>query len=137
MAAADAANYAPPPPTLASVVVMRIAEFIRKPVAEQARLKEKLDALVTYAIRPLAAGGRVVLDAPEGVAIVVLGGPAVALDLAKRAQFVAEGLRLSIGVNYGPVMSALDSLRGPGLVGDGLTAAVTLSNASRPGRFVA
>jgi hypothetical protein len=137
MAAADAVSYAPPPPTLVSVVVMRIAEFIRKPVAEQARLKEKLDALVTFAIRPLPAGARVVLDAPEGIAIVVLGGPGVALDLAKRAQFVAEGLRLSIGVNHGPVMSALDSLRGPGLVGDGLTAAVTLANAAKPGRFVA
>jgi hypothetical protein len=136
-ASADTVSYAPPPTTLASVVVMRIAEFIRKPVAEQARLKERLDALVTFAIRPLPAGARVVLDAPEGIAIVVLGGPGVALELAKRAQFVAEGLRLSIGVNHGPVMSALDSLRGPGLVGDGLTAAVTLSNAARPGRFVA
>jgi hypothetical protein len=122
---------------MASVVVMRIAEFIRKPVAEQARLKEQLDALVTFAIRPLPAGARVVLDAPEGVAIVVLGGPGVALELAKRAQFVAKGLRLYIGVNHGPVMSALDSLRGPGLVGDGLTTAVTLSNAAKPGRFVA
>jgi hypothetical protein len=137
VASADSVSYAPPPATLASVVVMRIAEFIRKPVLEQARLKERLDALVTFAIRPLPAGARVVLDAPEGVAIVVLGGPGVALDLAKRAQFVAEGLRLTIGVNHGPVMSALDSLRGPGLVGDGLTAAVTLSNAARPGRFVA
>jgi hypothetical protein len=137
MAPADAVSYAPPPPTLASVVVMRIAEFIRKPVAEQARLKERLDALVTFAIRPLPTGARVVLDAPEGIAVVVLGGPGVALDLAKRAQFVAKGLRLSIGVNHGPVMSALDSLRGPGLVGDGLTAAVTLANAAKPGRFVA
>jgi hypothetical protein len=136
-ASADTVSYAPPPATMASVVVMRIAEFIRKPVAEQARLKERLDALVTFAIRPLPAGGRAVLDAPEGVAIVVLGGPGVALELAKRAQFVAEGLRLSIGVNHGPVMSALDSLRGPGLVGDGLTAAVTLANAAKPGRFVA
>ena len=137
MAPADAVNYAASAPTPASVVVMRIAEFIRKPVTEQARLKERLDALVTFAIRPLPAGARVVLDAPEGVAIVVLGGPGVALELAKRAQFVAGSLRLSIGVNHGPVMSALDSLRGPGLVGDGLTAAVTLSNAAKPGRFVA
>src|SRR5262245_11722802 len=136
-ASADTVSYTPPPTTLASVVVMRIADFIRKPVAEQARLKEKLDALVTFAIRPLPTGARVVLDAPEGIAIVVLGGPGVALELAKRAQFVAKGLRLSIGVNHGPVMSALDSLRGPGLVGDGLTAAVTLSNAAKPGRFVA
>lgn len=135
-ASADTVSYTPPPAAIVSVVVMRIAEFIRKPVAEQARLKERLDALVTFAIRPLPVGARVVLDAPEGVAIVLLGGPGVALELAKRAQFVAEGLRLYIGVNHGPVMSALDSLRGPGLVGDGLTAAVTLSNAAKPGHFV-
>lgn len=120
-----------------SVVVLRIAEFSRKPVAEQARLKERLEALVTFAIRPLPAGARIVLDAPEGVAIVVLGGPEAALDLAKRSQFVAEDLRLCIGINHGPVMSALDALRGPGLIGDGLTAGVTLSNAAKPGRFVA
>jgi hypothetical protein len=135
-AAADSLNSAAPP-TLASVVVLRISEFSRKPVAEQARLKAQLDALVTYAIRPLPVGARVVLDAPEGVAIVVLNGPEAALDLAKRSQFVANDLKLCIGVNYGPVMSALDALRGPGLVGDGLTAGVTLSNAAKPGRFVA
>jgi hypothetical protein len=136
-ASADALNSAALPPTLASVVVLRIAEFSRKPVSEQARLKEQLDALVTFAIRPLPVGARIVLDAPEGVAVVVLGGPVVALEFAKRSQFVAEDLRLCIGVNYGPVMSALDSLRGPGLVGDGLTAGVTLANAAKPGRFIA
>lgn len=125
------------PPTLASVVVLRILEFTRKPVAEQFRLKERLDALVTFAIRPVPAAARIVLDAPEGVAVVVLDGPAVALELAQRSQFAAEGLRLCIGVNHGPVMSALDAQRGPGLIGDGLTAGVTLSNAAKPGRFVA
>jgi len=124
-------------PTLASVVVLRIAEFTRKPVTEQVRLKERLDALVTFAIRPLPAAARIVLDAPEGVAVVVLDGPGEALELAKRSQFAAEGLRLCIGVNHGPVMSALDAHRGPGLIGDGLTAGVTLSNAAKPGRFVA
>ena len=136
MAAADTLNNGASQPALASVVVLRIAEFSRKPVAEQARLKEQLDALVTFAIRPLPAGARIVLDAPEGVAVVVLDGPEAALDLAKRSQFVAEDLPLCIGVNYGPVMSALDSLRGPGLVGDGLSAGVTLSNAAKRGRFV-
>lgn len=124
-------------PTLASVVVLRIAEFTRKPVAEQVRLKERLDALVTFAIRPLPSAARIVLDAPEGVAVVVLHGPGEALELAKRSQFAAEGLKLCIGVNHGPVMSALDAHLGPGLIGDGLTAGVTLSNAAKPGRFVA
>lgn len=136
-APADGSTNTASPPTLASVVVLRIAEFTRKPVAEQVRLKGWLDALVTFAIRPVPAAARIVLDAPEGVAVVVLDGPGMALELAKRSQFAAEGLRLCIGVNHGPVMSALDAHRGPGLIGDGLTAGVTLSNAAKPGRFVA
>jgi len=133
----DGSNSTASPPTLASVVVLRIAEFTRKPVAEQVRLKERLDALVTFAIRPVPAAFRIVLDAPEGVAVVLLDSPGLALDLAKRSQFAAEGLQLCIGVNHGPVMSALDAHNGPGLIGDGLTAGVTLSNAGKPGRFVA
>lgn len=133
----DGLNSIASPTTLASVVVLRIAEFTRKPVAEQVRLKERLDALVTFAIRPLPTGARIVLDAPEGLAVVVLDGPEEALELAKRSQFAAEDLGLCIGVNHGPVMSALDAYRGAGLVGDGLTAGVTLSNAAKPGRFVA
>jgi hypothetical protein len=125
------------PPTLASVVVLRVAQFTRKSVAEQVKLKERLDALVTFAIRPVPAASRIVLDAPEGVAVVLLDGPGAALDLAKRSQFAAEGLHLCIGVNHGPVVSAIDAHRGPGLLGDGLAAAVSLSNASKSGRFVA
>ena len=136
-APADGSNNTASPPTLASVVVMRIAEFTRKPVAEQVQLKERLDALVTLAIRPVPAAARIVLDAPEGVAVVVLDGPGVALELAKRSQFSADGLRLCIGVNHGPVMSAPDAHRGAGLIGDGLTAGLTLSSAAKPGRFVA
>ena len=133
----DGSNNTVSPLTLASVVVLRIAEFTRKPVAEQFRLKERLDALVTFAIRPVPTASRIVLDAPEGVAVVLLDGPGLALELAKRSQFAAEGLQLCIGVNHGPVMSALDAHNGPGLIGDGLTAGVTLSNAGKPGRFVA
>jgi hypothetical protein len=100
-------------------------------------LKERLDALVALAIRPLPAAARIVLDAPEGLAVVVLDGPGEALELAKRSQFAAEDLPLCIGVNHGPVMSALDAHFGPGLLGDGLTAGVALSGAAKPGRFVA
>ncbi|MGH8700730.1 MAG: hypothetical protein ACREVR_06080 [Burkholderiales bacterium] len=123
-------------PALASVVVLKLQEFTRKPVADQVKLKARLDALVTFAIRPLPAASRIVLDAPEGVAVVVLGSPGAALDLAMRSQFAAEDLPLCIGVNHGPVMSALEVHRGPGLVGDGLAAAATLANAARPRRFV-
>jgi len=123
-------------PALASVVVLKIREFARKPVAEQVRFKARLEALVTTAIRPLPAAGRIVLDAPDGAAIVVLGSPGDALDLAKRSQAAAADLSLCIGVNHGPVKPVSDALRGPGLVGDGLAAGATLADAATPERVL-
>lgn len=123
-------------PALASVIVLKIPEFTRKPVAEQAKLKARLEALVGLAIKPLPAADRIVLDSPDGIAIVVPGRPRTALGLAMRSQAAAD-IPLCIGVNHGPVKPASDALRGAGLVGDGLAAGVTLANAAAPGRFVA
>lgn len=124
-------------PTLASVIVLKIQEFARRPVAEQSGLKAQLEALVALAIRPLPAANRVVLDTPDGVTVVTLGDPQAALELAERSQAAAADLPLCIGVNHGPVMAATDAVRGAGLVGDGLTAGMTLANVATPGRFLA
>ena len=123
-------------PTLASVIVLKLQEFARLPVAEQARLKAQLEAVVALAIQPLPQGGCIVLDAPDAIAIAVLDGPEDALALAERSQAAAADLRLCIGVNHGAVKPAPDAQRGPGLVGDGLAAGMTLANAAKPGRFV-
>jgi hypothetical protein len=124
-------------PTLASVIVLKLREFTRQPVIEQVRLMASLESLVRVAIKPLPAAGRAVLDVPDGLALVVLGSPGQALDLALRAQAAAANLPLCIGVNHGPVKAASQALRGPGLVGDGLASGVTLANAAAPGRLVA
>ena len=123
-------------PALASVIVLKIPDFARKPVAEQVKLKARLEALVGLAIKPLPAADRIVLDSPDGIAVVVPGRPRTALALAVRSQAAAD-LPLCIGVNHGPVKPASDALRGSGLVGDGLASGVTLANAATPGRFVA
>ena len=70
--AARAATLNETAPGLASVVVLKLQEFTRKPVADQVKLKARLDALVTFAIRPLPTAARIVLDAPEGIAVVVV-----------------------------------------------------------------
>ena len=135
-ATTDESGSTAPPPTLASVIVLKLREFGRQPVTEQVRLKASLETLVRGAIKPLPAVERAVLDVPDGLALVVLGGPGKALDLVLRAQAAAPDLPLCIGVNHGPVKAASDALRGPGLVGDGLTSGVTLANAATPGRLV-
>lgn len=124
-------------PSLASVIALKIHEFTRRPVADQARLKSQLEALVALAIQPLPAADRIVLEMPDGAAVVVLGGAQAALEVAERSQAAAGDLPLCIGVNQGPVMPASDPLRGPGLIGDGLAAGVTLANAATPGHFLA
>lgn len=122
---------------LASAIVLKLREYTRKPVAEQVRLKARLEALVGEVIRPLPAAGRIVLEVPDGAAIVVLGSPKEALDIAERSQAGAADLPLCIGINYGPVTSVADDFRGEGLMGDGLVTAVTLSQATTPGRLLA
>jgi class 3 adenylate cyclase len=134
--AADSGSTTPQP-TLASVIVLKLREFTRQPVIEQVRLKALLETLVRVAIEPLPAAGRAVLDVPDGLALVVLGSPGQALDLALRAQAAGADLPLCIGVNHGPVKAASEALRGHGLVGDGLASGVTLANAAAPGRLVA
>ncbi|MDH3438813.1 MAG: PEGA domain-containing protein, partial [Betaproteobacteria bacterium] len=92
---------------------------------------------VAEVIRPLPAAGRIVLDVPDGAAIVVLGSPKEALDIAERSQLGAADLPLCIGVNHGPVTPVADDFRGQGLAGDGLVTAMTLSQAAEPGRLLA
>jgi hypothetical protein len=136
-ASADGLSSNKRAPALASVIVLRIREFTRKPVVEQIELKTQLETLVRDAIEPLEPADRAVLDAPDGLAVVVLAKPASALDLAQRAQSAAARLPLCIGVNHGPVRASADDFRGPGMVGDGLASGVTLANVAGPGRFVA
>jgi len=129
-------STAAPTPALASVVVLKLQEFARKPVAEQVKLKSRLEALAGQAIRALPVTGRIVLDTTDGVAVVVPGRPRAALALAVRAQSAAD-IPLCIGLNHGPVKPVADALRGPGLVGDALASGLTLANAAAPGRLVA
>ncbi|MGE5131195.1 MAG: PEGA domain-containing protein [Sphingomonadaceae bacterium] len=126
-----------PAPVPASVVVLRLAEFGRKPVTEQARLKGELETLAAKAIEPLAAPDRIVLEAPDALVVVVLARPQAALELAERCEAAAGELPLCVGVNHGPVRQANDPLRGPGIVGDGVATGMVLANAATPGRMLA
>jgi class 3 adenylate cyclase len=126
-----------PAPVPASVVVLRLADFGRKPVTDQARLKGELEALAAKAIEPLAAPDRIVLEAPDALAVVVLARPQAALELAERCEAAAGELPLCVGVNHGPVRQANDPLRGPGIVGDGVATGMVLANAATPGRMLA
>lgn len=119
-----------------TVVAAILREFSRQPVAEQTRLKSQLEALVAIAIQVLAPKDRVVLEAPEGLAVVILGGAASGLDVAERLQAGAADLPLCIAVNQGPVKAIDESGGAPRLIGDGIVAALTLASLATRGRLL-
>src|SRR2546428_6923829 len=81
---------------LASVVFLRIQDFARRPASEQARLRAQLEAVVAVTIAELDPAGRLVLEAADGAAVVLLRDPIGALRLAPRALTAgAAGLPLS------------------------------------------
>jgi len=122
--------------TLASVVFLKIQEFARRPVQEQARLRAQLEAVVAVTAAELAPESRIVLDAADGAAIVVLGDPKGALHLAGRAlAATAAGLPLCIGVNHGAVQMA--SIRDDdGMIGDGIAVAASVAEFASPARLL-
>ena len=122
--------------TLASVVFLKIQEFARRPVQEQARLRAQLEAVVAVTSAELALASRIVLDAADGAAVVVLGDPRGALHLAGRAlAATAAGLPLCIGVNHGAVQMA--SIReDDGMIGDGIAVAASVAEFASPARLL-
>ena len=108
-------------PAHASIAMLRIARFSGRSVAEQALLKEDLESRARAALERVPAAERAVLDADDGLGLVLFGDPSRALDIA---QSLAGGTMdpLQVGLNYGPL--ALTSKGSEGRVfGDGLAAA--------------
>jgi class 3 adenylate cyclase len=122
--------------TLASVVFLKIQEFARRPVQEQARLRAQLEAVVAVTSAELALASRIVLDAADGAAVVVLGDPRGALHLAGRAlAATVAGLPLCIGVNHGAVQMA-SARDDDGMIGDGIAVAASVAEFASPARLL-
>src|SRR3954471_14815009 len=85
-----------------SVVFLKIAEFARRTASEQARLRAQLEAVLAVVTAEIDPQSRVVLEAADGAAIVLIDDPRGALRLAQRAlTAAAAGLPLTAGLNHG------------------------------------
>jgi hypothetical protein len=111
----------------ASVLHLRIADFTRLPVSEQAGLKTALSALLQKALNGVPAADRLVLDAAHGFAVVILSSPATALAVGRRVQQGAAGRAFCVGINFGPVQWTGDADDAPTVAGDGLYCAPAVS----------
>jgi class 3 adenylate cyclase len=121
----------------ASVAFLRIQDFARRPASEQARLRAQLDAVVAVTAAELPPERRIVLDASDGVVIVVLRDPRAALRLAESALAASSaGLPLSVGLNHGTLKTA-GKKGGDGLTGDGIAVAASIAQFTAPGRLFA
>lgn len=124
-------------PSLASVVFLKIAEFARRRVSEQARLRAQLEAVVAVTSADLAPESRIVLEASDGLAVVVLADPPAALTIAERVLAAGPaGLVLSIGINHGAVRATGEE-GGEGLIGDGVATAASVADFAPAGAVLA
>lgn len=114
----------------ATVVFLRIPGFAQSHVSEQAQLKTRLDEAIDAGIRVFRDDERIVLDGPEGAAVVVLANPRAALQFAWRVRAHARDLPLTVGLTHGPVRVAEG---GEMLHGDALAAAEVVSGIAPTG----
>ncbi|HEX4984773.1 MAG TPA: PEGA domain-containing protein [Burkholderiales bacterium] len=123
-------------PTLASVVFIRITEFARRPVPEQARLRAQLESALAVALIRIDERSRIILDAPDGMAIAVLGDPAGALDIAQRCMSAsAAGVSMAVAINHGAIRLAADDGGQQGMIGDAVGTAAAIAHFAGPARL--
>lgn len=121
----------------ASVVFLKLQDFARRSATEQTRLRAQLQAVVAVAAADIRPASRAMLDAADGMAIVVLDDPRGALRLAERAlTATAVGLPLSAGLNHGALQLA-GRKGGEGMTGDGIAVAAAVAAFAPAARVLA
>jgi hypothetical protein len=126
-----------PASIVASVVFLRIQDFARRPASEQARLRAQLEAVIAVTAAEIPLSERLVLEASDGAALVMLGDPRAALRLGTRAlDAMAAGLPLSAGLDHGALQLS-GRKGGEAMTGDGLAVAAAVAEFAAPGRLLA
>ena len=114
-------------PALSSVILLRLNDYARRPVAEQARLSAQLDTVLAMLLPDIPARARIVLAGSGRAAVVVLGNAPAALAFAERALSANHaGLELCIGIDHGPI-EILPGESGDVLAGDGVATASVIA----------
>jgi len=121
----------------ASVVFLKIGDFARRSASEQARMRAQLEAVIAVVSAEIPPESRLVLDAGDGAAVVLIDDPAAALRLGRRALTAgAAGLPLSAGLNHGAVQLA-GRKGAEGMTGDGIAVAANIAEFAATARLLA
>src|ERR687896_671942 len=128
---------------ICSVLFIDIVDYSQKAVAEQIALKDRLNTLLSEALRGVALNDRIILDTGDGAAISFIGDPEDALFVATGMRDVIESLaqtesRLStrMGINLGPVRLVKDINGQPNIIGDGINVAQRVMTFAKPGQVL-
>jgi hypothetical protein len=134
---------------IGGVVFIDIVGYARKPVSEQAAMKQRFSAHLANALSVIPPEERIVLDTGDGAAISFLGSAddALQLGIALRDALKLEAstssdeenatdLLLRIGINWGPIKLVRDTNGHPNIVGDGINVAQRIMSFARSGQVV-
>ncbi|MFZ1908074.1 MAG: hypothetical protein WAU52_03225, partial [Burkholderiales bacterium] len=119
-----------------SVVFLDIAEYSKKPVAEQLQLKQSFNGILAHALDQVPVRDRIILDTGDGAAIAFLGDPEDALFSAMSIRDSAGALPARLGVNLGPVRLLKDLNGQMNIIGDGINVAQRVMGFARPGQLL-
>jgi hypothetical protein len=122
-------------PVYASVAYVRIPGFEGLPVAEQVANKERLMGRAQEALASVEPADRAVLDADDGLAIVLFAEPARALALCESMHQQDAFEPLQVGLNFGPLALAANDAD-VRVLGDGLGGAAAAARFAEPDRLL-
>src|SRR5918999_799737 len=129
---------------ICSVLFIDIVDYSQKAVAEQIALKDRLNTLLSEALRGVALNDRIILDTGDGAAISFIGDPEDALFVATGLRDVIAGLPKDtqpelctrMGINLGPVRLVKDINGQPNIIGDGINVAQRVMTFAKPGQVL-
>jgi class 3 adenylate cyclase len=126
---------------ICSVLFLDIVEYSQKAVAEQIALKDRLNTLLSEALRGVALNDRIILDTGDGAAISFIGDPEDALFVATALRDAIQArpeprLATRMGINLGPVRLVKDINGRPNVIGDGINVAQRVMTFAEPGQVL-
>ncbi len=126
---------------LCTILFLDLVGYSSCSLDDQARIKERLNALVTRVLQDLAPESRLAIDTGDGVALCFLGDPQEALPAAMLlrdllAQRYGGSLPARIGLHMGPVRVVQDVNGRINVVGDGINVAQRIMDFAQPGQIV-
>src|SRR5580765_4028247 len=119
-----------------SVLFLDIAEYSKKPVADQLHLKQAFNQLLAKSLDSVPARDRIILDTGDGAAVTFMGDPEDALFAAMGVRDASGALPVRLGVNLGPVRLVKDLNGQMNIIGDGINVAQRIMSFSTPGQLL-